>query len=235
MKKKDRELINKGLNILQLYIKGKTIGRISGGFIAGGISILGFNNFAPYVTLAIRPELSNIVSLENNALTIIGIAMIIIGALIPPFTKVFNHYRQLYIEDLEKVNTIYSIYDYNTFVYHMNRISNNTSIYDFEIDKIEELFFVILDTNFYFNNEDINQIVKRLGNELSNFNKEMEELRVSPSDKNPNLYDVPKKNPMFNQIAIDTKTDCDRLMATFAELKTRFDSLTKKNIMRFFK
>jgi hypothetical protein len=46
MKKKDRELINKGLDILLLYVKGKTIGRISWGFMAGGISILGFNNLA---------------------------------------------------------------------------------------------------------------------------------------------------------------------------------------------
>lgn len=234
MNKKDRELINKGLDILLLYIKGKTIGRISGGFIAGGISILGFNNLAPYLALAMRPELSTKISIENNALTAVGISMIILGSLIPPFVKVFNHYRQLYLEDLEKINSIYSIYDYDTFVYHMNRISSNTSIYDFEIDKIESLYITILSSDFYFNNKEINEIVKRFGNELGNFNSEMGS-RVEPLAKHPNLNTAPRQSSSFNQIKLDTTADCERLIATFKQLKTKFDTLITKRMMRFFK
>ena len=115
----------------------------------------------------------------------------------------------------------------------MNRISNNISIYDFEIDKIEELYCEILDSKFYFNDKSTNEIVKKFGNELNNFNSEMS-LRVFPSSANPKMYTSPRNLPIFNQIQSETIEDCNRLKATFNQVKIQFDNLTKKNMMRFF-
>ena len=58
--------------------------------MTGGISILGFNNFAPYLVLIIRPELSDKIDLANNVLSIIGVLLIVLGAAIPVFIKIFN-------------------------------------------------------------------------------------------------------------------------------------------------
>lgn len=234
MNTKDRELLNKGLDILSIYVKGKTIGRISAGFIAGGVSILGFNNLIPYLVVAIRPELSKEISTGSNTLACIGIIMIIIGALVPLSVTVFNHYRQLYIDDLASINSIYSLYDPDTFIYHMNRISDNTSMFDFEIDKIEELHYKILGSSFHFNDKKTNQLVKRFGNELRAFQNEMG-IRLSPAPLNPHLYITPRHPATFYQIAAATRDDCNRLMVTYNEVKLQFDILTKEKMMRFFK
>lgn len=229
----ETKLINRALDLLSIYIKGKTIGTISGGFIGGGISILGLNNLGPYVLLAIRPELYNKVSFADTTLTWIAIIMIFIGAFIPLLSLIFKHYIRIYQEDLEKINLIYGLYDYDTFCYHMNRISNNTSIFDFEIDKIKELYFKILQSDFYFNDETINETVKRFGNELSSFNHEMA-LRVSPSENNPHLYNSRKNLPNFDKNARKTADDCNRLINSYTNLKKLLDKKTKKSLMRFF-
>lgn len=234
MNKENRELINKGLNLLQSYLKGRVISRISIGFIGGGISILGFSNVFPYIALLIKPELSDKIDFENNLLTILGVIMIVLGALIPLFSRIFNYYRDLYVNDLKRINEIYKLSDLDTFIYQMNRISSNTSIFDYEIDKIEELHILILSTDFFFNDTKTNELVKRLGNELNNFNREIG-LRVSPSNGNPNLYNIPRNHPTFNQIATDISTDCTRLSNSYSEMKENFDVLNNKNIMRFFK
>jgi len=234
MDKENRELINKGLILLQSYLKGRVISRISLGFIGGGISILGFSNVFPYIAILIKPELSEKIELENNILTFLGVTMIVIGALIPLFLRIFNHYRNLYINDLKRINQIYKLSDFDTFSYQMNRIGNNTSILDYEIDQIEELFYLIQSTDFFFNDKKTNELVKKLGNELSNFNSEMS-LRVSPSNGNPHIYDIPRNHPTFNQTATEILADCIRLTESYREMKERFDILNNKKFMRFFK
>jgi hypothetical protein len=180
MDKKNQELIEKGLNLITIYLKNRIIVRVSIGFIGGGISILGFSNLVPYLTVLIRPELVDKIRLENTGLMIVGITMIVIGALMPVFVKIFNHFRDLYINDLERINEIYQIYDQDTFSYHINRISNNNSIFNYEINKIEDLFYLLLKTDFTFNDKKANEIIKKFGNELNEFNSQMG-LRVSPA------------------------------------------------------
>ena len=85
----NKELIEKGLRLITIYLKGRVIARISLGFIGGGISILGFSNFIPYLTILIRPEFLDKIRIENTALTVVGIVMIVLGALIPVFIKIF--------------------------------------------------------------------------------------------------------------------------------------------------
>ncbi len=168
-----KDIINRTLNLVSLYLKTRLISRISLGFIAGGLSILGFNNMMPYIAIVIKPELFNKIDLANNTLTILGVVMIILGSLIPVFIRIFNHYRELYINDLKRINEVYEIFDFDTFNYQMIRISNNSSIFDYEIDLIEDFYNKVLATGFFFNDSKTNEIVKRLGNELSNFNIEI--------------------------------------------------------------
>lgn len=229
-----KDIINRTLNLVTLYLKTRIISRISLGFIAGGLSLLGFNNFMPYIAILIKPELSDKFDLANNALTILGVSMIVLGALIPVFLRIFNHYRELYLNDLKRINEVYEITDFDTFNYQMLRISNNASIFDYEIDLIEDFYNKVLATGFFFNDTKANEIVKRLGNELSNFNTEMS-MRVSPSGTNSRLYNHPRHLPTFAQTAEDITTDCNRLIGSYTEMKQRFDVITNKKLMRFFK
>lgn len=230
----ERELLKKGLNLIQLYLKSLIIIRISVGFIAGGISILGFNNYMPYIVILINPELAENINIANNTLTILGVIMIVIGALIPVFLKIFNHCRKLYINDLNRINDIYSIVDIDTFDTQMNRIANNTSIFDYEIDVVGDFFLKVLDSNFYFNDKKANELVKKMGNELRVFNSEMA-MRVFPANGNSRLFIVPKNHQSIQQTASDIKEDCSRLKESFGKIQARFDIITKKKIMRFFK
>ena len=234
MDKELKDIINKTLDILNKYLKTRIISRISLGFMTGGISILGFNNFAPYLVLIIRPELSDKIDLANNVLSIIGVLLIVLGAAIPVFIKIFNHYRELYLNDLKKINEIYEIADLDTFNYQIQRISNNSSIFDYEIEKIEDFFIKVLSTEFFFNDTKANENVKRLGNELSNFYSEMA-MRVSPSDTNPRLYNHPRHLPTYSQISLDITNDCNRIIESYIIMKQRFDLITNKKFMRFFK
>lgn len=229
-----KDIINRTLNLVTLYLKTRIISRISLGFIAGGLSLLGFNNVMPYIAILIKPELSDKIDLANNALTILGVSLIVLGALIPVFIRIFNHYQELYINDLKRINEVYEVTDFDTFNYQMLRISNNSSIFDYEIDLIEDFYNKVLATSFFFNDTKANEIVKRLGNELSNFNTEMS-MRVSPSGTNSRLYTHPRNLPTFAQTAEDITRDCTRLINTYAEMKQRFDVITNKKFMRFFK
>lgn len=234
MEQEDRNLINRGLNLIQLYQKSKVISRISFGFIAGGLSILGFNNIMPYFAILIKPELIDKIDLANSTLTVLGVTMILVGALIPVFIKIFNYYRALYLNDLKRINEVYKIVDCDTFIYQMERISNNSSIFDYEIDLIEEFYSHVLQTDFYFNDKIANELVKKLGNELSNFNSEMS-MRVSPSNGNPRLYNHPQNLPTFRQTAIDIRNDCERLVQSYRDMKRQFYVITNNKLMRFFK
>ncbi len=234
MDKETRDLISKGLDLFQAYLKGRVISRISLGFIGGGISILGFSNVFPYIAILIRPELAETIELENNILTFLGVFMIVIGAIIPLGAKIFNHYGNLYLSDLKRINEIYKLSNHDTFMYQMNRISNNISIFSYEIDQIEEFFYTVLSAEFKFNDTKTNELVKKLGNELSNFNSEMA-LRVSPSSSNPDLYTTPKTLPTFAQTAEAIRDDCRRLMTSYSAMKDQFDILEQKKFMRFFK
>ena len=118
-----KDIINRTLNLVTLYLKTRIISRISLGFIAGGLSLLGFNNVMPYIAILIKPELSDKIDLANNALTILGVSMIVLGALIPVFIRIFNHYQELYINDLKRINEVYEVTDFDTFNYQMLRIS----------------------------------------------------------------------------------------------------------------
>jgi hypothetical protein len=236
MKDEDRELIERGFNLLETYIKGRVVSRISLSLIGAGISILGFSNVVPYIAVLIRPELKDVIETENNVFMVIALILIVLGCLLPIFVKIFNHYKKLYLRDIENINIIYGLYDQDSFDTDMIHITNNLSMFDYQIDKIETMYFTLLGSDFYFHNKEANESMKKLCNELSDFNSAMS-LRVSPSSGNPNLYTVPRNlysPPQLTKIQEEIARDCNKLRSSYRIMKGHLDKMQRKNIFRFF-
>lgn len=233
MKRKDRELITKAINLLTIYLKGRVISRISLGFIGGGISILGFNNLIPYITVAIRPELVDKITLENDALMYIGFIMIILGSLIPPLMKVFNYYLKLYKEDLKSINKVYSNYDYDSFCSNFSRIGGTFTVFEFELKRMQDFYYFLLDSEFFFHNKIINDNIKKLGNELSDFDDRLS-LRVSPAGGASSLYNMPRNHPDYQVESENTLNECKSLIELYQQLKGQFDKFQKRHLLRYF-
>jgi hypothetical protein len=236
MEPEDRKLIEKGLTLTEIYLKGRTISKISFAIITAGLSILGFNNFLPFLAVTVRPELVNKIDLNNSIFTIVGVFLIGIGSLIPVFIKIFNYYKKLYTIDLEKTNKIYALYDFETFTNDMLHIANNMTMFDFQVERIEELYLTILGNDFYFNDKAANDSLKRFGNELNSFNHTMS-FRLSPSNGNPHLYNIPRNIYTPQQITTlnnEMANDCNRLTASYTALKAELDRLNYRKFYRFF-
>ncbi|HEY4651091.1 MAG TPA: hypothetical protein VIG72_06735, partial [Pontibacter sp.] len=236
MQTEDRKLIERALVLAEFYVRGRLVSRISLSLIGAGISILGFSNVIPYVAVLIRPELSNSIETQNNVFMTIALILIVTGCLIPIFIRVFGYYKSLYVKDIEKINKIYAVYDIDTFDYDMLHITNNQSIFDYQIDRIEEFYNVLLSSDFYFYDTKTNDLVKKFGNELSSFNSAMS-LRVSPSGSNPHLYDIPRavySQAQLAQVQKEIADDCTKLRNSYREMKSQLDKLQTKRFFRFF-
>lgn len=236
MHEEDRKLVTRGLNLIEIYIKGKLISTISISLITAGISILGISNVVPYIAVVLRPELSDSINTQNNTFMVIALLLILIGCLIPIFVQIFYYYKSLYKKDLEKINKITGLYDSYSFDYDMLHIINNLSMFDYQIEKIEKFFSNILSDDFFFYDKKANESMKKLGNELSAFNSSMA-LKISPASHLVNLYNIPKN--VYNSIEFESireaiVADCNKVRKSYVDMKLNLDRLESKNLLRYF-
>lgn len=225
-----KQLAMRALALLELFLIGRIVFKISLGLIGAGISVLGFSNLVPYVVVLIRPELASSVELQNTILTTTGIILVIIGATLPIFIHIFKHYKSLYISDLEKMNSILAIYDIDTFQEDMEHIASNMTMFTYQQNKMEKLYSHLLNSSFYFNNRKINHLIKKLGNEVQTFDSKSG-LMFFPTPTG-HLYVIPPERRSSLQDEITS--DCRRLHKTFADLNVEFEKLQKQNYMRIF-
>lgn len=224
-----KKLLERSISIVEAFLKGRISLKISYGLIASGVSILGFGNFVPYLVLLIRPELKNTVETQNNLLTIIALFLIVVGALLPVFVQVFNYYKSIYIKDIEKMNTFFSFYNIDSFHDDMQHISSTMSIFDYQQDRIEDAYRMLLKSDFSFSNQKINKLIKQLGDNLSAFDSKLG-LRTHPAGGHSSIPVEQRTTEVIDDIV----NDCKTLSRIFNELHSEFTNLQSKNFMRFF-
>ncbi|TOE46028.1 hypothetical protein CGJ42_23650, partial [Vibrio parahaemolyticus] len=110
-------------------------------------------------------------------------------------------------------------------------ISTNLAITDFQNDRIEELYSLILNLDFRFQNKALNSKAKLFASELENFNSMLSmKLDYAPTGGVSILPRERKRDDVIQGI----RTDCTKVFELYKSLFEEIERMENKGLMRFF-
>ena len=226
----EQKTIDSLAGILERFLKARIAIKIALGLIAAGVSILGFNDFFPYIVVLVRPELADLISSNNDVYTIIGICFVILGSLLPLFLIFFDYFLKKYKDDLTSSYKLNQYSSKRVFDEIFNEISLCLRIFDYQIDFIDDFIEKIRNGEFNFNDIEINNKISAFCSALQQFQSRMS-LRLSPNNT-ANAYDLgPNKNP---KIVSQIQSECASLIESYSELNMLINLRISKSCLRFF-
>ncbi|MCD9491366.1 hypothetical protein GLP30_11090 [Photobacterium phosphoreum] len=223
--------INQGLTMIRGFLKTKISLQISYGLIGAGLSILGFNNLVPYILIVIEPSLKDTVMAQNDIYTAIAVFLIIFASVLPILIQVFEYYKRLYINDLQRINVIRSEYTRSNFNSTINDIKTNLALFDFQTDKLEDLSMLLLNPDFMFYDKKLTVKAKEFATKLSEFHS-MLSIRLHPAPTG-SVYVLPS-NKRSTAVVKEICNSGDDVYKLFDELFKEIEKFEQKKLMRFF-
>jgi hypothetical protein len=109
-------------------------------------------------------------------------------------------------------------------------IISNYSIHFYQRDGLQRLYKILLNTDFSFSDNNIEALVKKLGNELEKLDDMLSYMRPL----NENTFHI-LHNQRTSQSTTEIMDKCKYILGVFYQLNEEFDTFEKKWFNKFLK